>query len=255
MWTNKVRRWLAVLLGESESLLSRRDPPCLICGTPGGEQALPVCRLCWAKIPWIADVRCSVCGRPEECQDCLRRERTYYTKNRSVVRYNDHMKEWLALYKYRGKESMREVIGPMLQHAYRLHRMAEAAPAVEVLSYVPLSRQRFGERGFNQAEQLARELGQRTNVPVLPLLLRTQHTGKQSFKSRSDRLRDLRGVFAAEAQGTAWIREACRRGPVRVYLIDDVYTTGSTLNECARTIREAVNVKAPVEVCGISWAR
>ncbi|WP_426455250.1 ComF family protein [Paenibacillus sp. S-38] len=163
------------------------------------------------------------------------------------------MKEWLALYKYRGKESMREVVGPMLMHAYQLHRKVEAAPAAEFLSYVPLSRERFGERGFNQAEQLARELGLRTGVPVIPLLERIRHTGKMSLKSRSDRLQDLRGVFRAESQGSEWIRKACGRGPVRVYLIDDVYTTGSTLNECARTLIEPVGT--PMEVCGISWAR
>ncbi|MCZ8523316.1 MULTISPECIES: ComF family protein [Paenibacillus] len=163
------------------------------------------------------------------------------------------MKEWLALYKYRGKESLRELLGHMLLHAYQLHRQAEEAPATEILSFVPLSRERYDERGFNQAAQLAMELGRLTGLPVLPLLRRTRHTGKMSFKSRQDRLQDLQGVFGAEPEGAEWLRQAGRHRPLRVYLIDDVYTTGSTLNECARTIREAVIT--PVDVCGISWAR
>jgi len=257
MLGSMVRRcleWLAPL----EKLLSGSKPICLSCGAGcDGSKPLPVCSGCWASIPWITEVMCSRCGRFEHCTDCSRRETTYYSQNRSAVRYDDTMKEWLALYKYRGKERLRRLLGPMLLHAYHLHRRhpvepAQRNPGAQWISYVPLSDERLRERGFNQARQLAEELGRLTGLPVVSLLRRIRHTDKQSFKSRAARLDDMKGIFEVDEEGLARIKAVSgSTGRPRIYLIDDVYTTGSTLNECARTIRE----KAGVEVYGISWAR
>lgn len=214
---------------------------------------LPLCRACFAAIPWITEVVCSKCGRYESCPDCDRRTESYLLRNRSAVRYTLSMKEWLAVYKYRGRETMRQVIGPMLLHAYHLHGKEEPCPvsAQEMITFVPLSEERLSERGFNQAEQMAAELGRLTRLPVIPLLKRMTHTGKQSFKARMQRLDDLKGVFALDPRGLSQVHAATRDGPVRLYIVDDVYTTGSTLNECARTIRSQIEA----QVCGICWAR
>lgn len=156
------------------------------------------------------------------------------------------------MYKYRGKETLARVLGPMLLHAYHMHRKGkDISDAAEWITYVPLSGRRLAERGFNQAEQLAKELGRLTGIPVVPLLTRTRHTDKQSFKARAERLDDMLGVFAPDLGHIAPIAAACKQGQVRLYLVDDVYTTGSTFNECARTIRTIL----PVRVYGISWAR
>ncbi|CAG7655470.1 hypothetical protein PAECIP111802_06116 [Paenibacillus allorhizosphaerae] len=241
-----------------EKLLSSSKQICLSCGAGyDRSKPLPVCSDCWAAIPWIGEVMCSRCGRYEVCTDCIRRENTYYTQNRSAVRYDDNMKEWLALHKYRGKERLRQVLGPMLLHAYHLHRhnpvdSTEREATVQWISFVPLSEERLQERGFNQARQLAEELGKLTGLPVISLLRRTRHTDKQSFKARAARLDDLKDVFEVDGDGLAYMNAmAVKLGKHRVYLIDDVYTTGSTLNECARTLRQ----KLDVEVYGISWAR
>ncbi|WP_246079542.1 ComF family protein [Paenibacillus piri] len=178
--------------------------------------------------------------------------------NRSAVSYDPLMKEWLGMYKYRGHERMRQLIGTMLLHAYHLHRQSgpqqlqgSAPKRLELITYVPLSDQRLSERGFNQAQQLAEELGRKTGIPVVPLLQRLRHTDKQSFKTRGDRLEDLQGVFgvplSVKQKHAQWFAEAA----VTVYIVDDVYTTGSTLNECAKAIKQHFHA----EVCGISWAR
>lgn len=105
---------------------------------------------------------------------------------------------------------------------------------VECMVAVPLSRERLSWRGFNQAELLAKVVSRAlcdrgVEVPVVHLLERTQDTAAQATLSRSERLTNLKGAF----------RFVGSRVPRSVLLIDDVYTTGATLNECASLLHEA----------------
>ncbi|TVY09329.1 ComF family protein [Paenibacillus cremeus] len=245
--------WIGLL----ESFLAPRKMGCISCGSRYDRtRPIPVCQPCWEAIPWILKVACRCCGRYESCTDCRRREVTHYYQNRSAVQYDERMKAWLALYKYRGQEKLRQVMGPMLLHAFHLHRRfpqeaLEWTPASEFISYVPLSQERLAERGFNQAKQLAEELGRLVELLVISILQRTRRTDKQSFKARAARLDDLQGVFAVDPDGLAAVTSLSTGGTIRIYMIDDVYTTGSTLNECARTLKNHLQA----EVYGISWAR
>ncbi|WP_246314717.1 ComF family protein [Paenibacillus foliorum] len=165
------------------------------------------------------------------------------------------MKGWLGIYKYRGHEEMRRLIGSMLLHAYNLHKheaVVGSADCSEMITYVPLSDKRLTERGFNQSQQLAEELGRKTGLPVIPLLQRTRHTDKQSFKTRVDRIEDLQGVFAVDPSAKDKHKALFSSSKVTLYVVDDVYTTGSTLNECAKAIKKEFH---SVDICGISWAR
>jgi ComF family protein len=167
------------------------------------------------------------------------------------------MKAWLGMYKYRGHEEMRHLAGTMLLHAYHLHKQSEPKlpngtnTRAEYITYVPLSDKRLSERGFNQSKQLAEELGRKTGIPVISLLQRLRHTDKQSFKTREDRLEDMQGVFALLPFAKNKYQGLFESSPVTLYIVDDVYTTGSTLNECAK----AIKMELKAEVCGISWAR
>ncbi|SDE35106.1 comF family protein [Paenibacillus sp. UNCCL117] len=252
-------------LRSSESLLSRGEQSCQVCGgrLMAGKQGLGSLRLCGEcseGIPWIgaSHIRCLRCGRYEYCPDCERiGHASDFVQSRSAVRYNERMKEWLAAYKYQRKESLRPVMGGMLLHAYHLHRALDDAPHMgptsvrEYLTFVPLSAERCALRGFNQAEQMAVELSRLTDAPVLPLLRRTRHTEKQSSKSRNERFENMKGLFELGGTGADTLRTAAQSARVKLYVIDDVYTTGSTMQACSRVIREAL----PVEVYGITWAR
>ncbi|NOV00480.1 ComF family protein [Paenibacillus planticolens] len=252
------RAWLEGMRIAVYSLLSSMKKECLVCKQTKliRLEQLGLCDSCYARIPWIREVLCQICGRGEVCYDCQRRQHAYFSQSRSAVRYDETMKELLARYKYRGDERLKAVIGSMLVHAYHLlqhereKRIIEAIPVQELITFVPVSERRLLERGFNQAEQMAIELGRITGLPVVTLLHRSKHTDKQSFKKRSERLDDLAHVFEMNEmfldQFTSY-----QAASYVIYIVDDVYTTGSTMNQCAKVLSECL----PVKVFGITWAR
>ncbi len=255
-WWSKIKQMFQLVVGAGSHGSGRSA--CLSCGGSrnGQENSLALCRGCFDRIPWITEICCLICGRPEDCPDCRRRPDTYYCYSRSAVKYDALMKEWLAAYKYRGNERMVSVLTGMLVHAYhQLHKEILAqGGSFDCVSYVPMNPSRLEERGFNQAEAMASDLGVLLRLPVVPLLERTRHTAKQSFKSRSDRLRDLEGAFQVRREGREWLRgysQTFGRTTLRVLILDDVYTTGSTLNQCAKTLTR----EFPLEVYGLMWAR
>lgn len=264
-WWNKFRR----MLNRPESA---PDGRCLGCGGPAGgiwrspsdsrasalwfgpspASALHgLCADCYAAIPWITRLACRVCGRASPCPDCRRTAARHFVCSRSAVQYTPLMKDWLRMYKFRGHEKMAPLFGHMLMHGYRLlaAEMRGRRMIPDAVTFVPVSAERIQERGFNQAEQLARCLGRTAGLSVLPLLMRVRHGGRQSTKSRRDRLKDLSGAFAKLPGADAFF--PAQRRPQAIILVDDVYTTGSTLNECARVLREEWGAA----VFGLTWAR
>jgi competence protein ComFC len=115
-----------------------------------------------------------------------------------------------------------------------------------VLIPVPLYKKKFKERGYNQSEELAKELSKILKIPVVSdVLIKTKPTKPQMELSKQKRERNLEGVFAIKP---AFAPEL-RRG--RVFLVDDVYTTGSTMQECAKVLKE----NRAKQVWGICIAR
>jgi ComF family protein len=163
------------------------------------------------------------------------------------------MKELLARYKYRSDERLQQLMGRMLVHAYRLYpKTGGAGSPFDYISYVPVSSERYEERGFNQAEQMALVVAGQVNLPVVSLLARTRHTDKQSFKSRKERADNLQGAFAVIPGRAAKLQAHAKRRDLRILLVDDVYTTGSTLNQCALELRRELPA---AQVYGLCWAR
>lgn len=257
---NRIRQAAADWARRLTGLLAPAQTACKLCGQAvvGVQGAYPpgLCTACRKAIPLIRNVQCGVCGRYEDCPDCVRREKFYFVRNRSAVEYDVHMKAWLARYKYRGDERLAELLAELLLHAYRLHQAAGGGTAVHsrvMLTFVPLSERRRLDRGFNQAEQMAHALGRRLQVPVVDLLQRNRHTEKQSLKKRGERLKDMQDLFSLHESGLRELESIVAGRPERMdlYVVDDVYTTGSTLNECAKAIRKGVDAR----VYGLTLAR
>lgn len=235
-------------------------PPFEVCSycrshTRAQPNELGLCEACFSQIPWIINVECDRCGRAEQCPDCTRRQQTYFVRNRSAVKYDTVMKDLLALYKYRGDERLQTIFSTMLVHAFRLLLQSEKLSSEDFhcITYVPVNEERLEERGFNQAERFATGLADKLRLPVRCTLIRTRNTPKQSFKSRQERLSDLQDAFALHPSvynDPLWLDSPSQR-PIKIILVDDVYTTGSTLNQCSRLLASYRNT----QVYGLTWAR
>jgi ComF family protein len=210
---------------------------CKICGTlleQPGERV--VCAACLAKIvPEVASA-CVCCGRffegeggPHPCAACLDK-RPPYGHHRSCARYRGELKETLLLFKYRYYRSLGKTLGRFVVEATR----EEDAlwEGVDVIVPVPLHRRRRRERGFDQARVLAREIGRLKGLTVAPGLLRKiRNIVPQTSLERADRMANVRGAYTAP-------RPERIKGRV-VLLVDDVFTTGSTIGECASTLKRS----------------
>lgn len=220
--------------------------PCLLCAGPlGAGAAAQVCGPCWASLPRLPENGCATCGRPLggaggvpdapgdsplRCGACQRRQPPYELA-RAVLPYRDAgpVRALLLALKH-GRRRALAVPLARLMHAAAAGRLD--LTAFDALVPVPLHWRRRRERGFNQAAALAEGLGRAAGRPVLRRgLVRARPTPPQSG-DRMARRRNVRGAFAV--RGTP-------RGirAKRLLLIDDVFTTGATAEECARVLRRA----------------
>lgn len=246
--------------------------PCLACGKIISDSAKgypEICSACYSSIPWIRHIKCSICGRAAGCPDCTREtlEPRHFVLNRSVVSYTPLMRDWLARFKFRGDEALGGILARMvgdgmkrLECELRLSCSRKKASFFDIVTYVPISSERMLERGFNQARLLAVEAARVGRVPLLELLQRTRHTDKQSSKSRKQRIQDLYGIFIpsddAEEQVKASRVNVLRKKELKILLIDDVYTTGSTVDACAHALQELfMTTDVKTEIYSLTWAR
>jgi Predicted amidophosphoribosyltransferases len=244
-----------------------------------------VCSTCQATIPWLTPIKCRICGRGIACTDCIRRTDARFIANRSAVRYSSEMREWLAQYKYRGNERLEKQLAQMMLPAFaaitkeaasRTRTSSQTAGNSstttsfwDAITFVPVSMERAEERGFNQAERLASFLSGHHHIPLYDLLIRQRHTEKQSFKTRFERMKDTRRLFQAKPETMALLHTSFSNPlmnefgktnvgitpsrPIRLLLIDDIYTTGSTIQACSTALHEQASIS--IEIYALTWAR
>lgn len=146
----------------------------------------------------------------------------------AALAYEGNVRRALARLKY---GAMPRLAGPLADAAASTLSQLLVDLAGAVLVPVPVHADRLRDRGYNQADLLARELGRRTRLPVLELLERRRPTEKQHRLNRAARLRNLVGAFAVSGGRPA--------PPGEVILVDDILTTSATLEACAAVLREA----------------
>lgn len=206
---------------------------CPVCGEITRPEGSLICPSCLPKLSLVTNPVCKKCGKEildpaaEFCEDC-RRRRHAFEYGVALYNYNEAARRSMAQVKYNNKREYLDFYGAALAARYGRRIRAMKADAIVP---VPVHPQRRRKRGFNQAEVLARVLGKRLEIPVVPgMLLRTKKTQPQKNLNAAERLKNLSGAFAA---GTV------PAGVRSVLLVDDIYTTGSTIEACARTLRAA----------------
>ncbi|KQO11000.1 hypothetical protein ASF12_11550 [Paenibacillus sp. Leaf72] len=189
------------------------------------------------------------------------------------------MQELLARYKYRGEEKLELYLGAMLFPSIErlscdvVNRLGiwnvidsksmkgkkvNLDTLWDAITYVPVSVERAEERGFNQSERLAAAISNKYGIPLFHLLLRKKHSVKQSFKTRSERLKDMQNIFMVDPEGWRELfnhpsREFREMRAIRLLLIDDIYTTGSTIQACSKELYTCSYGK--IEIYALTWAR
>lgn len=267
-WGSALESTLAPL----HKLLAPPASCCVACGKVISDSVKgypEICSACYAAIPWIRHVKCLDCGRAIGCPDCTRQmlEPRYFMFNRSVVSYTPRMREWLARFKFRGDEALGGILARMvgdglkrLEVELRVKTRRKGPSFFDIVTYVPISSQRMLDRGFNQARILANEAARVGRIPLLELLQRSRHTDKQSSKSRRQRIQDLDGIFIPSEDAIERVRslkeEVLHNKEIKILLIDDVYTTGSTVDACAGALRELfMSDGVQAEIYSLTWAR
>jgi ComF family protein len=211
---------------------------CAACGgglRRGGDDRL--CHSCTGVIERVPEPWCATCGVPFDaptsaaqphCEDC--RGGRAFTEARSFGLFDGLLRELITRLKYSGEKGLAEPLGNLLRDAAQEHLTLQD---YEAIVPVPLHRDRLRQRGFNQAFLLARPLAAQARIPIVNALHRTVKTKAQVGLQGESRRSNVRGVFALQPRA----RDRVSRR--NVLLIDDVITTGATVDECARALRGA----------------
>ena len=221
-------------LGRSvlEILFPRR---CLCCGDPllfQGSLRFPICRSCsQALSPIEAERRCLVCSVPliSELQRCTRcSERRYsFTANFSLYEYRGPIRQIISQFKFSNRRSLAGLIARLLRP-----ELDRRYPGLSVVP-VPGSRRSVRRRGWDPMHEVARALHRACGAVVLPLLKR-RSGGPQKGLHYEERLENIRGTIQLSRSG-----RSSGGLPRRVVLLDDIFTSGATADECARVLRQA----------------
>ena len=206
---------------------------CVLCGERSGEALL--CPACSADLPTLPAL-CPVCALPAPagavCGECSRRS-PHFDRTLALWRYDFPCDALVQALKYRARLPLAKFFAAAL--GARIVRRAD------IIVPMPLHRRRLAERGFNHAVEIARHLEVLTGIPVAAdAVERVRHTPVQAGLPYADRAANVRGAFACRAD----LRDK------RIAVVDDVMTTGTTLNELAAVLKKAG--AADVENCVVA---
>ncbi len=212
------------LRDELRQLLYPDGIKCIVCGREIHPSRYAVCDKCRLE---LNDNFCLRCGRHkigigDFCGECDN-ESLFFDEARSAVNYTETAQNIVWRFKYGDAKFMARPFSE-----YMLDVLLKTDWTFDCFSFVPSDKKRLKRRGYNQAELLAAELSARTTKPCFQLLEKVKHTINQARLTRQERLINLRDAF-----------EAKFKPPERVLIIDDVMTTGATLNECAKALKGA----------------
>ena len=210
----------------------RRCPVCDRPVRPQGVLACPDCADTLMPVDRVGDGTCRKCGKPlrdpyaEYCYDC---RRLYHLFERGIAAYPYRtVSGMMYRFKYGGRREYAAFLAQELEKRLLQDPFPERC---DMIIPVPLGRQRLRERGYNQAEALGRALSERIGIPIRnDILFRTKNTAALKNMAVSERQEKLKGAFIAIGNDVK-----CKI----IMLIDDIYTTGTTMDACTAALLSA----------------
>ena len=202
----------------------------------------PICKECREKVVYIREPRCKKCGKPvrykeqEFCLDCSKKN-FHYEEGRSLWIHKGAVPWSIYQFKYHNKRIYGEFYAREL---YRLYGKQIREWNIDVIVPVPLHPKRKRMRGYNQAEILAKELGKLAGLPVeCRWIVRKKDTNPQKKLDNRERRKNMMDAFTVNRDASL------RMGQYKhVLIIDDIYTTGSTIDTIAKQLLEKCNKKS-----------
>jgi len=210
-------------------------PDCLLCAGPAADG--PLCAACDADLPRLAALHCDICALPvtlgTRCGGCLSHPPAYDHVCAPFL-YDFPVDALIQALKYRGQLAIAALLGDAVAACL------DERP--DVIVPMPLADARLTERSFNQAQEIARRIASKTGLPLSPRACRkVRDTAPQAALPWKERAKNVRKAFVCDEDFTGR----------HVAVVDDVMTTGATLNEIARNIKQA----GAVRVTGLVVAR
>ena len=218
----------------AEILLDLFYPPrCPICDRILKRQEKHCCQECMSGLPWIGKQYCLKCGKPvagdtqEYCPDCQKYEH-FFDQGTAPFVYSDALRHSIYRMKHENRRDYLDFYAWTMAAACRRY-LRSWRP--QLILPVPMHRKRKRKRGYNQSELLAKKISRYLGIPYDAELLKcVRETGEQKTLGRRERMQNLKGSFSVTKE---------LNGIKNILLVDDVYTTGSTIDEIGRTLKDA----------------
>jgi competence protein ComFC len=197
-------------------------PFCFLCDKKLESESLLLCKDCWNKQPKMKETYL-----PAEKMPYIPGPVKWMVGSFACFQYSEITQEFIHFFKYKKFEEL------SFSFAAELAKVLDKSSThdlFDLLVPIPLHKNRLKERGFNQSELLAKALSEQTRIPVNKnSLVRIRYTQPQAKMSRKERIKNVKGAF--QLKGSLEIKNKT------ILLVDDVLTTGSTMNECAKILK------------------
>lgn len=233
---SKIFKYLANILIE---FIYPENISCIICNNPiNKSNTYSICKSCFNEMSFILD-GCIKCGKPiiyhslekqdiSGCSSCFNKT-FYFDKSISCIEYNNISKRLILDFKYKNKTYMSNYIANIMKEKLEIENIE-----FDCILYVPLHKKRLKKRGFNQSKKIAIKLEKLINKPSYDILIRKKYTKPLYNLSKEQRNKVLKNVFE--------IKNEINLKNKNILLVDDIFTTGATVNEISKILKlEGVN--------------
>ena len=195
-----------------------------------------LCPDCWSKINWISEPKCKICGQPfsveidligSECLECISKK-PYFDKAISIFVYDDFSKKMILKFKHSDATYFSEMFANWMYRAATLE-----IESSDLIIPVPIHLLKRFKRKYNQSELLSQKISKISKVAYEPRILKKiKQTSPQEGLSGNQRRKNVIGSFGIDKKYEHLLKDK------RILLIDDVFTTGSTVNECSKILKK-----------------